>query len=99
VNWRERWGRMNGFVEKRPNGRYYARWRDPEGRLRAKSFRLERDAKQHVASQQAAMAQGVYVDDSRGKVSFAEWADHYFATAGRRLARTTLARDEMLLRV
>ncbi|MEW6470820.1 MAG: hypothetical protein AB1679_00945 [Actinomycetota bacterium] len=57
-------------------------------------------AKQHVANQQAAIAQGVYVDDSRGKVSFAEWwADHYFATAGRRLARTTLARDEMLLRV
>jgi integrase len=39
------------------------------------------------------------VDESRGKVSFAEWAEHYFATASRRLARTTLAPDEMLLRV
>jgi hypothetical protein len=47
---------MNGFVEKRPNGRFYARWRDPDGRLRSKSFQLERDAKQHVAGQQVAIA-------------------------------------------
>lgn len=84
---------MSGFVEKRSNGRFYARWRDPSGRLKAKSFKLERDAKAYLAAQQVAVARGVYVDERSGKITFAEWAEHYFAIAGKRLARTSKARD------
>ncbi len=36
---------------------------------------------------------GAYVDDRAGRITFAEWAEHYFAIAGKRLARTSYARD------
>jgi integrase len=84
---------MNGFIEERPNGKFYARWRDPSGRLRAKSFDRKGDARQHVAEQQVAISRGVYLDESRGKVAFADWAEQYFAVASRKLARTSYARD------
>lgn len=89
---------MSGFIEKRANGKFYARWRDPSGRMRAKSFDLERDAKQHLAEQQVAVSRGVYLNESRGKVTFAEWAEQYFAIASRRLARTSYARDLVYLK-
>lgn len=88
---------MTGFIEHRENGKYYARWRDPWGRLKAKSFARKRDAKDFLAAQQTAIARGVYVDDRAGKMSFAEWAEHYFTIARPRLARTTYARDRALL--
>lgn len=47
--------------------------------MRAKSFGLERNAKQHLAEQQVAVSRGVYLDESRGKVTFAEWAEQYFS--------------------
>jgi integrase len=84
---------VNGFVEKRANGRYYTRWRDPVGKLRAKSFAREREARAYLREVQAAMARGSYLDESQGKITFEEYAEHYFALAQRRLARTSYARD------
>lgn len=54
---------------------------------------MEREAKQFLAEQQVSVSRGVYLDESRGKVTFAEWAEQYFAIASRRLARTSYARD------
>jgi integrase len=84
---------MNGFVEKRANGRYYTRWRDPVGKLHAKSFAREREAKAYLREVQAGMKRGSYIDESQGKITFEEYAEHYFALAQRRLARTSYARD------
>ncbi len=88
---------MTGFIERRENGKYYARWRDPWGRMRAKSFDYKRGAKDYLAGQQSALARGTYVDSRAGKILFTEWAEHHFALAQRRLARTTYSRDRTLL--
>lgn len=67
--------------------------RDPVGKLRAKSFAREREAKAYLREVQAAMGRGSYMDESQGKITFEEYAEHYFALAQRRLARTSYARD------
>ena len=67
---------MNGFVEKRANGRYYTRWRDPVGKLSAKSFAREREAKAYLREVQAAMGRRSYMDESQGKITFEEYAAH-----------------------
>jgi len=86
-----------GFTEKLPNGKYRARWYDPTGRQRSLTFDLERDAKRHVRNAQADIDRGVYVDDKAGKITFGEWAEHYMTLAGKRLARTSFARDRSYL--
>lgn len=68
-------------VEKRiRNGRtrYRARWRDNDGKQRAKTFDRKIDAQQHLASVDVSLAVGDYVDPRAGRVTFAiyytDWA-------------------------
>lgn len=82
-----------GAIEKLGEGSFRARWRDPDGRRKSRSFKRERDARRFLADQQNAMQHGTYIDDAAGKITFAEWAEHYFALASKRLARTSYARD------
>ncbi|MGH9224272.1 MAG: tyrosine-type recombinase/integrase [Acidimicrobiales bacterium] len=81
-----------GYVQKLPQG-YRARWRDPSGRLHSKSFGRLREAEQFLRKQEVAVDRGSFVDERAGRVTFGEWAEHYLATAGKRLARTSYARD------
>lgn len=83
---------MAGWIEKLPKG-YRACWRDPMGRKRSKSFARERDAKQHLRAQQVAVDRGTYIDESAGKITFADWAEHYFSLSAKTLRRTSYARD------
>ncbi len=82
-----------GAIEKLGEGKFRARWRDPNGKRKSKSFKRERDARRFLADQQNAMQHGTYIDDAAGKITFADWAEHYFALASKRLARTSYARD------
>lgn len=81
-----------GYVQKLERG-YRARWREPGGSLRSKSFARLRDAEQFLRTQETAVDRGAYIDAQAGRITFAEWAEHYFTLAGKRLARTSYARD------
>lgn len=82
-----------GYVQKASEHSFKARWRDPDGRLRSKSFPLRRQAEAFLRQQEVAVDRGVYVDENHGKITFGEWAEQYFTLASRRLARTSYARD------
>ena len=82
-----------GYVQKTSEHSFKARWRDPDGRLRSKSFPLRRHAEAFLRQQEVAVDRGVYVDENHGKITFGEWAEQYFTVASRRLARTSYARD------
>jgi len=60
------------------DGRWLARWRDPGGAQRKKSFRRKVDAERFLNDLMAEMARGSYVDPAAGKVAFgsvaARWA-------------------------
>jgi integrase len=81
-----------GYVQKLETG-YRARWREPGGSLRSKSFARLRDAEQFLRTQETAVDRGAYIDAQAGRITFADWAEHYFTLAGKRLARTSYARD------
>jgi integrase len=59
---------------------YRARWRDPSGRERKRSFNRKTDAQRFLVGIEDAKLRGAYVDPAKGKVSFAEWAERWFAT-------------------
>ena len=59
---------------------YRARYRDPSGRERKRSFHRKTDAQRFLVSIEDAKLRGAYVDPAKGKVGFAEWAERWYAT-------------------
>lgn len=66
-------------IEKRENGRYYARWRTPDGRSRIKAFDRKKDAEAHLVEVEGAKMTGAYVDPGRARVKLGPWADQWLA--------------------
>jgi integrase len=76
-----------GYVEdlrckKQDKGRprWRARYRDPSGRERSKSFARKVDAERFLVSIEDAKLRGAYVDPAAGRVPFAEWAERWERT-------------------
>ena len=60
--------------------RWRARWRDPAGRQRTKSFARKVDAERFLLGVEDAKLRGAYVDPAAGKVNFGEWAERWYKT-------------------
>src|ERR687892_376895 len=89
-----------GHVERRVwTGKvsYRARYRDPAGRERSKSFARKADAERWLAEVEHAKTRGLWADPRLGRVRFADWLTAWWATPPN-LRPTTRARDETLLR-
>jgi integrase len=86
-----------GFTEQLPNGKYRARWFDPAGRQRSKSFAGKREAERFLRNVETDIDRGTYVDDKAGKITFGEYAEHFMTLDAKRLARSTHARDRCYL--
>jgi integrase len=83
-------------IDKRPDGRYRVRHRDPAtGKEHAKHFKKKRDAQAFKDAITASQVRGDYVNPRAGKVTYREWSDMYFAGAVHKRA-TTLARDKIV---
>jgi integrase len=70
-------------VEKRVQaGRvtYRARYRDPSGRERKRSFARMTDARRFLVGVEDSKLRGAYVPPEAGRVGFAEWAERWFRT-------------------
>jgi Phage integrase, N-terminal SAM-like domain len=57
--------------------RWRARYRDPSGRERSKSFARKVDAERFLVAVEDAKLRGAYVDPAAGRVPFAEWAERW----------------------
>lgn len=80
-------------VEKRTrNGatRWYARWRDDDGRQRVKVFDRRSDAVDYLARTSVALATGSYVDPRAGKVTLSAWHEVW---AARQVGSASTARS------
>src|SRR3546814_14124644 len=58
---------------------YRVRWRDPDGRARAKTFPRKVDADRFAAESSADIVRGHYYDPDAGKTSFQAYADGWLA--------------------
>jgi integrase len=86
-----------GFIEKRKNGRYRARYRDPAKRERSKTFDRKTDAERFLSKQMADIARGDWRDPAAGRTTVKVWADRYEA-AQTHLKASTRLRDRALMR-
>jgi integrase len=71
---------LRGKKQGRGRPRWRARYRDPSGRERAKSFARKVDAERFLVGIEDAKLRGAYVDPGAGKVSFGEWAERWYTT-------------------
>lgn len=61
-------------IEKRPDGRWRARWREAGGRQRAKHFARKIDAERFLATVTVDTARGVYIDPDAGQETVGSYA-------------------------
>jgi integrase len=90
-----------GHIERRVwsgKASYRARYRDPAGRERSKSFRRKADAERWLAEIEHAKARGTWTDPALGRTRFDDWLASWWATTTN-LRPTTRARDELVLRL
>ncbi len=88
-------------VQKRPNGKWRARYRDLDGKEHARHFDRKLDAQRWLDEVTASVVTGQYVDPRAGKISFEKYATKWEAEqiageAGTRItdsARPTSAPD------
>ncbi|MFT3854799.1 MAG: tyrosine-type recombinase/integrase [Ilumatobacteraceae bacterium] len=65
-------------IDKRPNGRWRARWREADGKQRARHFDRKVDADRFLTTIKNAQLVGTYVDPAKGKVTLASYAAEWF---------------------
>lgn len=68
---------MGWISKKTDKGSYIARYRDPSGRERSKSFRTRAEAKAFLNSVENAKQRGEWSDPAGAKVKFRAYADEY----------------------
>lgn len=62
-------------IQKRPDGRWRARYRDEAGQEHAKHFTRKLDAQRWLDEVTTSVVMGQYVDPRAGKVSFKDYAE------------------------
>jgi integrase len=62
-----------GDIDKR-RGKFVARWREPDGRQRSKSFDRAGDARHFLTDTEASLNRGVYIDHAAGKLTLTEYS-------------------------
>jgi integrase len=88
-----------GHIEKRDRDKgtvYRVRYRTPTGRELSKTFRRKVDAQKFLATVEADMARGDWVDPTLGNVTLDEWSERWLASK-RRIKPKTRAGYESLL--
>ncbi|SDE32944.1 tyrosine-type recombinase/integrase [Nocardioides lianchengensis] len=83
-------------VAKRPNGRWRARFRGPDGRERSRHFDRKVDADRWARTQVGRIDRGEWTDPSRGRITIGEYAPEWLATKVRIRPSTRLMYDVLI---
>ena len=87
-------------IDRRNRGgtiRYVARYIDPAGRERSKSFTRRADAQKYLTEIEAAKLKGTWVDPKHGRTRFRDWHAEWWGSVVN-LRPSTRLRDEIYLR-
>lgn len=70
-----------GWISKNEKaGSYEARYRDPNGRERSRSFRTKAEARRFLNEVETAKHRGSWIDPAHSKILFASWAEEHAKT-------------------
>lgn len=75
-------------IQKRPDGKWRARYRDDYSQEHAKHFKLKRDAQEWLDAQTASLVNGMHVTPRNARTTVAEWCQTWLAGYGTRRAST-----------
>ena len=89
--------RTSPGIRQTPSGKWQARYRDPSGRLRGKTFVRKGDAQAFLVATKTDLHRGAWIDPSRSMTRFGDLAGEWLGNR-LNLRRTSLARDESYLR-
>jgi integrase len=67
-------------IDKRPNGRWRARYRDKTGRSHSKTFDRRADAQSNLDDVGHDMRRGQWIDPKLARIPFEQWADRWWTT-------------------
>ena len=90
--------RTTGVTTKRVSRdtKWKARYRDPKGRARSKTFDRKYDAEKFLARVDTDIQRDEWLDPQRRRAGFDEWADAWFATTARLSASTRRGYEKTL---
>lgn len=80
-------------IQKRPDGRWRARYRDSHGKEHARHFARKVDGQAWLDGVTTAVQTGTYIDPAKGQITVGEWAVRWLAAQGH-LAPSARARYE-----
>jgi integrase len=86
-------------INKRPDGRWRARYRGPDGREITRHFDRKSDGEQWLTSVEHTKLAGTYVDPALGRTTLAMWATSWLEAVAPTLKPSTATSYEGLLRV
>lgn len=86
---------MSQVVRDSRDGRWLARWRDPQGRQRKKSFPRKVDAERFLSQMDADRNRGLYLDPAAGKLLLSTYANTWMAGLGHLKPSTALRYREV----
>jgi len=69
-----------GSIQKQKNGRYRARFRDPNGHTRSVTFDRLDDARRYLAGLGGGLVRGEFVDPAQARTRFDDWAEMWWQT-------------------
>lgn len=78
-------------IEKRPHGKWRARYRDDQGKQHARHFERKVDAQRWLRTQQTALDTGTWVDPKTARTTVGEWCDTWLD--GYRTRRSSTVRQ------
>lgn len=73
-----------------------ARYRDPMGRERGRTFRTKREAELFISRQSADIQRGDYLDPRMSRTTFEHWANEWFATTVHLKPKTQVTYESVL---
>lgn len=85
-------------IAKRPNGKYRARFRDPEGHEHSRHFDRRKDATEWLSDQIVKVTEGTWTDPRRGRRTFGEYVEEWRAAQIHLRASTLRNTDQQLRR-
>jgi integrase len=85
-------------IEKQANGRYRARYRDPNGRSRSQTFSTKGEARRFLDRNSTDMQRGDWVDPTMRRTRFEDWATTWWETTRRLRPSTRRGYHQLLYR-
>ncbi|GAA4123610.1 site-specific integrase [Knoellia locipacati] len=86
-------------IQKRPDGRWRARYRDASGKEHARHFTRKVDAQRYLDEVTTAIGTGHYVDPTRARMTVQEWAERWIQTYSSRRPATVRQAQVQLRRI